>query len=617
VSVAAANTVWCRALADEMARSGVVDVCLSPGSRSTPLVLAFAADGRFRLRVHLDERSSAFFALGVGKASGRPAVVITTSGTAAANVYPAVVEAAQAEVPLIVLTADRPHRLRGADANQTIDQVRLYGSYPRSFHDLAPPTLDPRALRHLRTLVCRTVADAVAHPAGPVHLNLPFDKPFEPEPAEPGSGASEPGEAATGEAATGEAATGEAAPGEAATELGGEDPLALAGRPDGDPFVRVGTAVPRASDEEIGAVAELMNAHPRGILVAGPSPRPDETAEAVARLAAATGYPLLADPLSGARYGPSHGAVVVAAYDLFLRNAEVRERLTPELIVRVGASPTSAALQKCLFHWSGVRHVVMDPAGRWKGHGAVETDYVKAHAGDACHRLESKVAPPALSSWQKRWWKAGEAARAALSQGSLGDESRVAAALTRALPAEAVLFVSSSMPIRDVDAFGLPRHEPLRVLGNRGASGIDGVVSSAFGAAAATGRPTVCLVGDLAFFHDQNGMLWSRETDADVVFVLVDNDGGGIFHMLPVRDQEPHFTPLFATPHGLDFRHVAELHGIALDDVAAEDVPEAVGRALEAGGTRIVRVSTQRDAEQRARGGIAESVGRSVLQALG
>ncbi|MHC4925538.1 MAG: thiamine pyrophosphate-dependent enzyme, partial [Planctomycetota bacterium] len=230
---------------------------------------------------------------------------------------------------------------------------------------------------------------------------------------------------------------------------------------------------------------------------------------------------------------------------------------------------------------------------------------------------ELRVARRDASDWRQMWAAAGAAAQEAVVEGARGDEGDVAAALAADLPADATLFVSSSMPIRDVDAFGGPRTAPLRVLSNRGASGIDGVVSSAFGAAAALGGSTVCLIGDLAFFHDQNGMLWSREADASVVFVLVDNDGGGIFHMLPVREQEPHFTPLFATPHGLDFRHVAALHGVPFEDVEPGGVSAAVREALDAGGTRILRVRTDRDAGQQDRAALSEFVCRSVTSALG
>jgi 2-succinyl-5-enolpyruvyl-6-hydroxy-3-cyclohexene-1-carboxylate synthase len=310
MSRAAANTVWARSFADELARTGIRDVILAPGSRSTPLVLAFARDGRFRIRVHLDERSAAFFALGVGKAGGAPAVMLTTSGTAAANVFPAVVEAGESEVPLLVLTADRPPRLRGADANQTVDQLRLYGRHARAFFDAPSPELGGPELRHLRTLACRAVAASLGPPAGPVHVNFPFDKPLEPvEPPE---------------------------------SFAREHPLALGGRPDGAPFVEVTAGRRSAPEKELAAVAELL-ATERGVIVAGPCPEPARLGPAVWDLAAGTGFPVLADPLSGARYGAARGAHVVAAYDLFLRDRAVMDRLAPSLVLRVGASPTSAA----------------------------------------------------------------------------------------------------------------------------------------------------------------------------------------------------------------------------------------------------------------------------------
>lgn len=602
----AANTAWTRALADELARCGVTDVCLAPGSRSTPLVLAFGSDGRFRVRVHFDERSAAFFALGLGRATGRPAAVVTTSGTAAANVYPAVIEAAQAEVPLLVLTADRPHRLRGADANQTIDQIRLFGSYPRAFHDVAPPSLDERELRHLRTLACRAVADALGAPAGPVHLNLPFDKPLEPEAGQEGR----------------------------ATE-------GAFGRDGAGPRVHISPRVPRASDAEVEEVATLLTGCPRAVLVAGPTPDPEGVGAAARALSARLRVPLLADPLSGARHGApapddagsapdgGEGAPrVVPAYDLFLRDDAVRTALAPELILRVGASPTSAALQRYFFHHQGAPHVVADAGGRWKGHGAVETRYLPVDPADFLRRLGALVAaesdedgacgvPPSRAAWSEVWARAGRAALVALGEDGPGAEAAVASALVEGLPAGAALVVSNSMPIRDVDAFGHPRREPLAVFGNRGASGIDGVVSTAFGVAAARGEPVVCFIGDLALLHDQNGLLWHREAEADVVFVVVDNDGGGIFHMLPVRDHEPYFTPYFAAPHGLDLARVAAVHGLPFEDVPAEEAGAAARQALAAGGTRVLRVRTERDSEQERRRAAAEAVARSVREALG
>lgn len=590
MSGAEATTLWARAFADELARSGVRQVVLAPGSRSTPLVLAFAQDGRFRVRVHLDERSAAFFALGVGKATGVPAAVVTTSGTAAANVYPAVVEASQAEVPMLVLTADRPHRLRDADANQAIDQLRLFGPHVRAFHEVAPPAREGPPLRHLRALAGRAVLAAREAPAGPVHLNFPLDKPLEP------AGASPEGLA-----------------------FADQHPLAATGRAGGEAYVAAGPGRRAAPAEELARLGALVADARFGVVVAGPNPDPGRVGEAAVRLAAATGFPLLADPISGARFRPAGGALVVDGYDLFLRDAYVRERLVPDLVLRVGAGPTSAALQGWLEHHAGVRHVVVDGGGRWKDFAAIATDYVRADAADTLRILAGNAARTADPAWTWAWGAASAVTRATLEAHDGGEpyEGQVLSAVAGALPTGASLFVSSSMPIRDLDAFAAPRGDTLTVLGNRGASGIDGIVSTAFGVSSATPGATVCVLGDVALFHDQNGLLWARESDAPVVFVLVDNDGGGIFHLLPVRDHEPWFTPLFATPHGLDFAHAAALHGIPLEDLAPGEVRDGLVRALSAGGTRILRVRTDRAAVHRRRREVAQAVAGSVRAALG
>lgn len=590
MSGAEVTTLWVRAFADELARAGVRQIALAPGSRSAPLVMAFAADGRFRVRVHLDERSAAFFALGVGKATGVPAAVITTSGTAAANVFPAVVEACRSEAPLLVLTADRPHRLRDADANQAIDQIRLYGTYVRGYFEAAPPAREGPALRHLRALAGRAVLMAREAPAGPVHVNFPLDKPLEP-----------------------------AGPSGEGVAFADQHPLAAGGRDGEAPFVDARPGRRCATPDEVARLTRRVAAARSGVVVAGPSPDPARVGEAAVRLAAATGFPLLADPLSGARFRPDAGAQVVDGYDLFLRDAYVRERLAPDLVIRVGASPTSSSLQGWMEHHAGVPHVVVDGGGRWKDFGAIATDYVRADAADTLRMIAGSATRTVDPAWSWAWGAASAVTRATVEGFDDGApyEGQVLAAVARALPPGASLFVSNSMPIRDLDAFAPPRAAPLSVLGNRGASGIDGIVSTAFGVSSATPGTTVCVLGDVAFFHDQNGLLWAREPDMPVVFVLVDNDGGAIFHLLPIRDHEPWFTPLFATPHGLDLQHAARMHGIPLEDVAPGAVEEALGRALAAGGTRIVRVRTERAAVQQRRREIAQAVAGSVRAALG
>lgn len=584
MSSGADTTLWIRAFCDGLARAGVREAVVAPGSRSTPLVLAFDADDRFSVRVHLDERSAAFFALGIGKASGLPAVLVTTSGTATANAFPAVIEAAQSEAPLLVLTADRPHHLRDSDANQAIDQLRLFGPYPRAFFEVAPPAVDDAALRHLRILAARAVAAARGAPSGPVHLNFPLDRPLEPI--------------------------------EEGRDFLAENTWARAGRSGPDAFVRVDACRRQASSEALDALLGALHT-PRGVIVAGPSSDPMKSGEAVLRLATTTGFPLLADPLSGARFAPSRGAHVVAGYDLLLRDPDVHAALAPSLVLRVGASPTSTALLAWLLHNNGVRHIVIDGGARWKDHGATATDYIHADAADTLAALAERAGPSAADDWRDLWLSAESAVRVALQEarGEL-HEGDVLATVSAAVPEGANLFVSSSMPIRDLDAFGIPRDETVRVFGNRGASGIDGIASTAFGVAAATGRPTVCVIGDVALFHDLNGLLWSREPDAQVVFVLIDNNGGGIFHMLPITEHEPAFTKYFATPHGLDFRHVAEMHDIIFSDREIDELPTALTVALESGRTCIVRVRTDGETNARRHGEVSDMVTEAVREAL-
>ncbi len=575
------TTLWARAFVDELARAGVRTICLAPGSRSTPLVLAAARDGRLQVRAHLDERSAAFFALGVGRATRRPAAVLTTSGTAAANVYPAVVEACQGEVPLLVLTADRPHRLRDTDANQAVDQLRLYGSFVRAFFEVSPPSPEDAALRHLRGLAARAVAAAVGVPPGPVHLNFPFAKPLEPPEEEAG---------------------------------GVPEGSGTRGREGGAPFVAVRPrrALPAAGT--VREVAALLSGVGRGVIVAGPSPDP-RTAEGVRALGAATGFPVLADPLSGARFGAAGGAWVVGGYDLFLRDAATASELRPEAVVRVGASPTSAALLAYLERHAGAAQIVVDAGWRWKDHTATAHHYFPVEPGPLLEGVAAEVRAGDVGEWVEAWRRAEEAAAGVVREELEGAlfEGTVPAVVAADLPEGSALFVSSSMPVRDLDAFALPRDTEVRVFGNRGASGIDGIVSTALGVASEWRRPAAAVLGDVAFYHDMNGLLAARRWSPDLALVVIHNDGGGIFHMLPVRELEPAFTPYFAAPHGLDFRWAARLYGLPFHRVeGAAALSGALREAREAGGTHIVEVRSDREAARRRREETVERVRRAL-----
>ena len=604
------NTLWARAFVDELARAGVRDVCVAPGSRSTPLVLAFGKHGAFRLRVHLDERSAGFFAVGIGKATGVPAVVLTTSGTATANVFPAVMEAAQGETPLLVLTADRPHRLRDADANQAVDQLRLYGSFVREFFEVGPAVADGPALRHLRTLAGRAVAEAFGAPVGPVHLNFPFDRPLEPQAESPAARA-------------------------AAADFAERYPRAATGRPEGAPYVYVAPRRPLVPEAELAALTRLVRSARRPLLVAGPVADPEALGPAAVRFGAIAGVPVLADPLSGARFHPSAGGHVSSAYDLFLREERVRAALAPDLVIRVGRSPTSAALLDFLDCCDAAEHVVIDPSHRWKDHLALATRVLRGDAADALTRLEDLIAAErnVLGSagvqtgaapgdaddegavqqeagWTTLWSRLEQVSEEALADALAGEpfEGLVAREVVHAMPPGSTLFVASSMPVRDLDAFSGVRDVPVRVLGNRGTSGIDGIVSTTLGVAAGIGAPVVALLGDLALFHDSNGLLAAREPDVRAIFVVVNNDGGGIFHFLPIRQHEPHFTRLFATPHGLDPARLAALYDLPHERVPPAGVRKRLHAALAAGGSRVLEVRSDREANRTRRDEVIEAV---------
>ncbi len=602
------NTAWSSAFVDELARAGVRHACVAPGSRSTPLVLALAADGRIRCHVHLDERSAAFFALGLGKATGVPAAVVTTSGTAAANLLPAVMEADASRAPLLLLTADRPARLRGTDANQTVDQLLLFGGRVRLFHEVAAPEAADRPLRYVRALAGRAVGAAIGPPAGPVHLDFPFEKPLEPVPVA----------------------------GDVPGDLPERAPLAAAGRPGGRAYTAVTPPCLLPEPGALEALARRLAEAGRVLLVCGPAPDAPGALRLggpALRLAAAGGWPLLADPLSGARFAPGAAGGTLGAYDLFLRSARIRGALRPDLVLRLGPAPTSAALSTYLEEHADREQVVVDTGPSWADHAAAASIMMRAEPAALAARLADLVegaaegAGPAVGAaagraptgWAAAWRAAETAAREAALAALDGQEGvfegEVLAALARDLPTGTRLFVGSSMPVRDLDAFGEPRDGTLVVIGNRGASGIDGSVSTALGLAASgtaadgadaavgpkPGPPTVAALGDLSLYHDMNGLLAAGKEGLNVVFVVIHNDGGGIFHMLPIREYEPAFTPLFAAPHGLDFVHAARLYGLAYRAVepagtgrVAGMLQEAVGAALAAGGAHLVVVRSDR-----------------------
>ncbi len=563
------------AFVDELARCGMRAACTSPGSRCAPLVLSLARERRLQSFSHVDERCAGFFALGLAKASGLPVAVTCTSGTAVAELLPAAIEAREARVPLLLLSADRPAELRENGAGQAIDQLKLLGGATKWFFEVGVHDASVESLRWMRTLACRAYWTALEGRPGVVHLNFPLREPLVSE--------QQPAPDASGRAA---------------------------GRP------YVSRRVPVEPIAHDAPLLELVSRARRGVVVAGRDERHTGLATAAAGFASAVGWPLLADPLSGAR----RGEAAIAHYDALLRDPVFAASPAPDLILRVGDLPVSKPLRVWLAGLQDTRQVALDPEAAWQDPASILSDSFALNPAAALSWLASACTPPlaprdaAEQDWLAGWRSADERAAEAII-GVLGDgrlsEPAIAAELGVLLPEQATLFVASSMPVRDIETFWPVRADPPRVLCNRGANGIDGTVSSAFGAAADGPGPVVLLIGDVALAHDIGGLLASSRLGLKLTIVLLDNGGGGIFDFLAVSSAsmalasaedppldgdgddagEDVYTRHIATPTGLDFARAAALYGLSHELV--HDVPAfrvALERALAQDGSAIVEV---------------------------
>jgi 2-succinyl-5-enolpyruvyl-6-hydroxy-3-cyclohexene-1-carboxylate synthase len=546
------SQLFAETLVDELVRCGVKDACLAPGSRSGPVATALSGNDNVRLHVVIDERSAGFLAVGLARATRRPVVVACTSGTAAANLHPAVVEAHNDRVPLLVLTADRPPELRHAGANQTIDQIKLYGDAVRWFCEVGAPDADSGLDAYWRSTACRAVASATSSPPGPVHLNLALREPLTSAPGAPPK---------------------------------------IGGRPDGRPWTETTRPAITAPREELERLAAEIGETERGLIVAGAC---DIDTAPVLELAHVAGWPVLAEPGSNLR----SGGEAVSCYEALLRAGDFSCANTPDMVLRIGKIGISRALLTYLA--PQVKQVLVDRDGAWLDPRRSLSRIVRSDPSRLCAELVQNVPPRRGSAWLHRWMEAEAAARdaidAVLDAGDSPSEPRTARDLARVLPDGSTLVVAASMPVRDLDSFMEPR-TGVRVVGNRGANGIDGFVSTALGVALGSQGPTAALCGDLSLLHDQNGLLLARRDPVDCVFVVVNNDGGGIFSFLPHADSGESFERLFATPHDVDIAALAGLYGCGYGLVeAAADLDPLVTKALASGGTHIVEVRTERDA---------------------
>lgn len=568
------NTLWASIVAEELYRSGVRTVCISPGSRSTPLVIAFAElrdrHSDFQILVHIDERSSSFFALGVAKVQMAPVALLCTSGTAAANYYPAIIEAYYSRIPLVVLTADRPPEMRDCGSGQTIDQINIYGKHVRYFFEVGTPEIIGFRLRYLRSLISRSVSIAVGKgdtPVGAVHLNFPFADPMPPIPV----------------------------PNDIPEDLALSSPEAMFGNPSGGAYSQIIAGMRSLDTNAIASIANQIISYPKGVIVVGVYDAPIEFLESVRKLARATGYPLLIEATGAHRYGE------ISHYDSFLRSPNFCKTHAPEIVIRFGAMPTSKSYMLWLERHIGCQQIVVGSTNSDPTHGI--TQALNIYPVIFCEQLANYLENYAQPVWQDKQWRLDFELAESIAEHTITEalakidelfDGKVYAELAQLLPENSYIYVASSTPIRDLDTF-FHSDRLITVLANRGANGIDGTISSALGAAWGCDRPMVLICGDLAFYHDLNGLLAAKKYNISLTIILLNNDGGGIFNLLPISKFEQTFEEFFGTSHGIDFAPIVSAYNC--EHILIQDWQhfyEALTNSLESQGNQVLEIKSDR-----------------------
>lgn len=555
---------WATALIDELTKAGVRDVVVSPGSRSAPLTLA--AHGHPRVRDHniLDERSAAFVALGLASATRTPTALICTSGTAAANYLPAVIEASLSQIPLILLTADRPHELRDCGAAQTVPQVGLYGDAVRWQLDLPTPGPEPGLWRHLRRSACRAGAEAAAPNAGPVHLNVPLRDPLSPGPED----LPEPEGSANADHA----------------------------------FTAVAAPLAKPGPELTDRLAEYLLGESDGLIVVGPMQVTPTFSEALAQCAEHSGWPVLGEPLSQQRCRQEPSGSYVDAHDALFRVTSWIQERAPRRILRFGSAPTSKPMNQWLAS-SAARTWVVDPCA-WKDPDAAAERILRCDPPSLVCSLRDRLhagPQPQHSAFGEIWVRAGARAREVLTQG-LDErfelsEPEVIRCVADATPEGSAVFLGNSMPVRDADAFWPASASSLRFFGNRGANGIDGTLSTLVGISRGHQGPTLGVIGDLSLLHDWTGLLSARASGGNLTVVVVDNAGGGIFEFLPIAKniERSTFETHFGTDQDIDLAAALEGFGVRCQTPTSPgDLRASLKDAFARDGADFIVVRTDR-----------------------
>lgn len=574
------NTIWASVLVGTLSRLGLRTAILCPGSRSTPLTVAFASHSNIESLAILDERSAAFFALGIAKKTGVPVVLVCTSGTASANFFPAIIEARESRIPLLILTADRPAELRDCHSGQTIDQLKLYGNYVNWFAEVSPPILELGQLKYLRQLIIQGWQRCLWPVAGPVHFNCPFRDPLPPLPQSEAANFSQ--------------------------EFPSDFLLSV--HPITLPKIRPSL--------EILENWKLWQSCDKGLIIAGVDSvlEPDHYCQAIGQLSQGLGWPVLAEGLSPVRNYFDFNSNLISTYDLLLRNQEIAENLKPEMVIQIGDLPTSKQLREWLTEINPRRwiftpgHDNLDPL-----HG--QTIHLYCPVEEFIKSLEET--PPNLPllregiangenqfQYLKLWLEFEGKVRDNLDQKMAEIEEiiepKVAWILSQSLPPETPLFIANSMPVRDVEFFWKPNHQKIKPFFNRGANGIDGTLSTALGISHQS-QNSVLLTGDLALLHDTNGFLFSSKLQGSLTIILINNQGGGIFEMLPISQFNPPFEEFFATPQQVNFATLCQTYGIEYESITTwSGLQEKLNR-VPGQGIRVLEILTdrKRDAQWR------------------
>ncbi len=578
------NILLSQLFVNNLASAGLESVVISPGSRSTPLTLAFEAHPGIETFLHIDERGAGFYALGMSLASDKPVALVCTSGTAVANYLPAIVEAHMSQVPLLILTGDRPHELRHSGANQTIDQVKIFGDQVLWSVDMPIPQADAPevALRHVQTTAVRAYTTANGLRKGPVHVNFPFRKPLEPVIGEPYSVIS--------------------------------DPFTIH---DSQFTINYSHGKLSPTDEQMEWLTAVLTQHPRGLIICGPRCPGGEFPAAVTALAQQTGYPLLADPLSGVRFFnrrergdfeeeqqsvKSVDSFIISGYETFMQ--QTLDWPEPQVIVRFGQVPTSKWLNAYLDNINPTIRLHIRENGIWADDSQRTTHFWQLNETAVCQtlltRLQNHQPEPAwqqtIQATEQATW---ETLETQLRQHWF--DGAAIATLLEKLPEEANLLIGNSLPVRHLDQYGRSRSKTLHIFGNRGASGIDGNIATGLGVAAATGRPTFIVVGDVTALHDLNSLLLARQTP-NATLIVINNNGGGIFRRLPISQHEPPFTERFLTPHGRSFAYAAAMFEIDyLRTENREQFERAVDTAVAHPAPRLIELLTDGETDEQIR----------------